>query len=73
MLQLLSALYDQDVPIEKIERMIARDTLLSFKLLRLVNSAAFGLSRNIESLRQAIMLLGLNKLRNWVNLEKPGG
>jgi c-di-GMP phosphodiesterase len=67
-LQLLSTLHDQDAPIEKIERMIARDTLLSFKLLRLVNSAAFGLSRNVESLRQAIMLLGLNKLRNWVNL-----
>jgi EAL and modified HD-GYP domain-containing signal transduction protein len=33
-----------------------------------VNSAAFGLSRDVESLRQAIMLLGLNKLRNWVNL-----
>lgn len=67
-LQLLSALHDPNVPIEKIERMIARDTLLSFKLLRLVNSAAFGLSRDVESLRQAIMLLGLNKLRNWVNL-----
>lgn len=67
-LQLLSALHDADAPIDKIERMIARDTLLSFKLLRLVNSAAFGLSRNVESLRQAIMLLGLNKLRNWVNL-----
>lgn len=67
-LQLLSALHDLDAPIDKIERMIARDTLLSFKLLRLVNSAAFGLSRNVESLRQAIMLLGLNKLRNWVNL-----
>lgn len=67
-LQLLSALHNADAPIEKIERMIARDTLLSFKLLRLVNSAAFGLSRNVESLRQAIMLLGLNKLRNWVNL-----
>lgn len=67
-LQLLSALHDPDVPIEKVERMIARDTLLSFKLLRLVNSAAFGLSRDVESLRQAIMLLGLQKLRNWVNL-----
>jgi EAL and modified HD-GYP domain-containing signal transduction protein len=67
-LQLLSALHDPNAPIDKIERMIARDTLLSFKLLRLVNSAAFGLSRNVESLRQAIMLLGLNKLRNWVNL-----
>jgi c-di-GMP phosphodiesterase len=67
-LQLLSALHNVDTPIEKIERMIARDTLLSFKLLRLVNSAAFGLSRSVESLRQAIMLLGLNKLKNWVNL-----
>lgn len=67
-LQLLSALHDMDVPIEKVERMIARDTLLSFKLLRLINSAAFGLSRDVESLRQAIMLLGFNKLRNWVNL-----
>lgn len=67
-LQLLSALHDPNVPMEKIERMIARDTLLSFKLLRLVNSAAFGLSRSVDSLRQAIMLLGLNKLRNWVNL-----
>ncbi len=67
-LQLLSALHDPDIAIDKIERMIARDTLLSFKLLRLVNSAAFGLQRNVDSLRQAIMLLGLGKLKNWVNL-----
>jgi EAL and modified HD-GYP domain-containing signal transduction protein len=67
-LQLLSALHDPNIQLEKIERMIARDTLLSFKLLRLVNSAAFGLQREVDSLRQAIMLLGLNKLRNWVNL-----
>lgn len=67
-LQLLSALHDPDIPLDQVERMIARDTLLSFKLLRLVNSAAFGLARNVDSLRQAIMLLGLTKLRNWVNL-----
>lgn len=67
-LQLLSALHDPDIAIDKIERMIARDTLLSFKLLRLVNSAALGLRRNVDSLRQAIMLLGLGKLKNWVNL-----
>ncbi|MFC3115463.1 EAL and HDOD domain-containing protein [Cellvibrio fontiphilus] len=67
-LQLLSALHDPDIPLDQVERMIARDTLLSFKLLRLVNSAAFGLSRHVDSLRQAIMLLGLTKLRNWVNL-----
>lgn len=67
-LQLLSALQDPDVPVEKIEKMLARDTVLSFKLLRLVNSAAFGLARKVDSLKQAIMLLGLNKIKNWVNI-----
>jgi len=67
-LQLLGALQDPDVAVEKIEKMLARDTVLSFKLLRLVNSAAFGLSRKIDSLKQAIMLLGLNKIKNWVNI-----
>jgi c-di-GMP phosphodiesterase len=67
-LQLLSALQDPDVPVDKIEKMLARDTVLSFKLLRLVNSAAFGLARKIDSLKQAIMLLGLNKIKNWVNI-----
>jgi len=67
-LQLLAALQDPDVPIETVEKMIARDTVLSFKLLRLINSAAFGLTRKVDSLKQAIMLLGLNKIRNWVNI-----
>ncbi|RYG00220.1 MAG: HDOD domain-containing protein, partial [Chitinophagaceae bacterium] len=67
-LQLLSALQDPDVPVEKVEKMLARDTVLSFKLLRLVNSAAFGLARKVDSLKQAIMLLGLNKIKNWVNI-----
>ena len=67
-LQLLSALQDPDVPVDKVEKMLARDTVLSFKLLRLVNSAAFGLARKVDSLKQAIMLLGLNKIKNWVNI-----
>jgi len=67
-LQLLAALQDPDIAVEKVEKMLARDTVLSFKLLRLVNSAAFGLARKVDSLRQAIMLLGLNKIKNWVNI-----
>lgn len=67
-LQLLSALQDPDIPVDRIERMLARDTVLSFKLLRLVNSAAFGLTRKVDSLKQAIMFLGLNKIKNWVNI-----
>lgn len=67
-LQLLSVLHNPNVAIEKIEQLISRDPMLSYKLLRLVNSAAFSLPRTIESLRQAITLLGLNIIKNWVNL-----
>lgn len=67
-LELLSILHNPDVALDKVERLIARDPMLSYKLLRLVNSAAFALPRTIESLRQAITLLGLNIIKNWVNL-----
>ncbi len=67
-LQLVSALHNPDVPMEQIEKLIARDPALSYKLLRLVNSAAFALPRTVESLRQAVTLLGLNIIKNWVNL-----
>lgn len=67
-LQLLSVLHDPDVPLERVEQLVAHDPMLSYKLLRLVNSAAFALPRTIESLRQAITLLGLDIIKNWVNL-----
>ncbi len=67
-LQLMSVLHDPNVQVETIEKNIARDTVLSFKLLLLVNSAAFGVMRKVDSLKQAILLLGINKIRNWVNI-----
>src|SRR5690606_38576097 len=67
-LQLLSVLHDPEVSLDRVEKLVARDPMLSYKLLRLVNSAAFALPRTIESLRQAITLLGLDIIKNWVNL-----
>lgn len=68
LLQLLSVLHDPNAPVDKIELLIASDALLSFKLLRLINSAAMSLEREVDSLRQAILLLGINRLRTWINL-----
>lgn len=67
-LQLLAALHDPEVSILRVEQLLSQDPVLSYKLLRLVNSAAFALPRTIESLRQAITLLGLDIIKNWVNL-----
>jgi EAL and modified HD-GYP domain-containing signal transduction protein len=41
---------------------------LAFKLLRLVNSAAFGLPVQITSFQHAVMMLGYKKMMRWLSL-----
>ena len=66
-LRLLGTLNDPETPFDDIVSVIASDPSLSYKILRLVNSSAIGLPREIESLNQAIVMLGLKNIRNWVN------
>ena len=67
-LQLLSALNNPRVTAEDLEKLLERDTSLSYRLLRHVNSASFALPHKVNALRQAIMLLGLNTIRQWATL-----
>jgi EAL and modified HD-GYP domain-containing signal transduction protein len=57
---------NEDVP--KIEAVLKRDPALIYKLLRFINSAGFGAGRQIESLRQAIAMLGYAPLYRWLVL-----
>ncbi len=62
-------LYNQivnDAEISKIEDIFKKSPDLSFKLLKLINSAYFSLGREISSIRHALVLLGLKNLRKWV-------
>jgi EAL and modified HD-GYP domain-containing signal transduction protein len=52
----------------KIEEVFRDHPELSYNLLKLVNSVHMGLREKIKGLRHAIMLLGLGKLRRWVQL-----
>lgn len=52
----------------EIDRALKGDVALSVKLLRYMNSAGMGLPTRIESLRQAIGLLGYAKLARWLTL-----
>jgi c-di-GMP-related signal transduction protein len=45
---------------------IKHETSLTFKLLRYLNSAAFGLSTEIHSIPQELSLLGERELRKWI-------
>ena len=59
---------DKEEPIEKLENTLKRDPLLAFKLLRYINSPAFGLRVEISSFRHAIMMLGYKRLKRWLAL-----
>jgi len=51
-----------------INDVIKQDVSLSYRLLKYINSAAFGMQREIESIEQALVLLGLNNTRRWLSL-----
>nr|WP_295075874.1 HDOD domain-containing protein [uncultured Roseateles sp.] len=59
---------DQNEDIERLEQTLKRDPSLAFKLLRYLNSAAFGLPVEVSSFRHAIMLLGYPRLKRWLAL-----
>lgn len=59
---------DRGESIERLEAVLTNDPTLAFRLLRYINSAAFGLRVEITSFRHAIMMLGYQKLKRWLAL-----
>ena len=59
---------DAEEPIDKLESTLRRDPSLAFKLLRYINSPAFGLRVEISSFSHAIMMLGYQRLKRWLAL-----
>ncbi|PCJ47288.1 MAG: EAL domain-containing protein [Moraxellaceae bacterium] len=62
---LLAELSTDDYDVDRVSHIICQDPRLSYKLLRVVNSASFGLPRKIETIAETIALLGANELRRW--------
>lgn len=67
-LKLLSYLQDPEVGIRQVEEMVSNDVTLSYKLLRLINSAYFGMPRQVESIKRAVVFFGLQRIKNWVSV-----
>lgn len=57
-----------EAPIGRIEPLLKRDATLSFRLLRYINSAGFGLSCEIQSFKHAVSILGYQNLTRWLSL-----
>ncbi len=54
--------------IREIEAALKVDVAISYKLLRYINAAGFGLSCEIQSFRHAVTMLGYQKLNRWLSL-----
>jgi c-di-GMP phosphodiesterase len=59
---------DKEEPVERLDDVLKLDPTLAFKLLRYINSAAFGLRVEVSSFRHAVMLLGYRRLKRWLAL-----
>lgn len=68
LLQLLALVCDPDACIDDLETLISQDVGLSYRLVRTVNSAAFGLQHQVDSIGQAVMMIGMQRLRSWVQM-----
>jgi EAL and modified HD-GYP domain-containing signal transduction protein len=66
--RLLARLNDNDVDFDELQEIIGRDIALSYNLLRFINSAFFALPRRVESIRDALVLLGASNVRKWATL-----
>jgi len=60
---LINTLDDPKTQLADIHELISRDPALTAKLLALANSAAFGLSRQVSSLSQALQMVGVSRIR----------
>lgn len=66
-MRLLNLLGDNSVPDRIIEEAFRSDPKLTYKLLRIVNSAAYG-GRGVDSITHALRLLGREPLYRWMSL-----
>jgi EAL and modified HD-GYP domain-containing signal transduction protein len=59
---------EKERPVAELESVLKRDPALAFRLMRYLNSPAFGLSVEINSFGHALMMLGYARLKRWLAL-----
>jgi len=67
-LHLLAKLQDPNISTQDLERAVAQNLAITYKVLRYLNSPALAFSRKIESIRHAVVLVGTRLLSNWSSL-----
>ncbi len=67
-LRLFQLIESEDMELEPLAQAISADVAISYRLLTLLNSAAFGLGRKVSSIREALLLAGWTAVKNWLRV-----
>jgi EAL and modified HD-GYP domain-containing signal transduction protein len=67
-LQLIKYIADPEVSFFDLANIIKRDLVLSYRLLKIVNSAYYGLKYTVTGILHALLILGLNEIKKWISL-----
>ena len=62
-LRIVSLLQKDDSEVSDIEQLVSHDLGLSYRILRCINSSYYGFSKKVDSIRQAVLILGFERLR----------
>lgn len=68
MLRLVAALNGEVDSFEEIEKLVSQDVSMPYRVLRCINSSYYNLPRRIDSIHQAIVILGIDNLRRLCTL-----
>jgi len=67
-LQLLNEVKNPEPEFEKMAEIIGHDPALSYRVLKLVNSSAFGLRTEVSSIKHALLIMGMREIKEWFPL-----
>lgn len=67
-LRLLQEINQPQLDFDQVDEIIKREVSLAYKLLRYINSVAFGLRRQVTTVRQALLLLGEIGIKKWFSV-----
>jgi EAL and modified HD-GYP domain-containing signal transduction protein len=67
-LRILGALHDPEIELPDLAKLLSQDVALTYKLLRYINSAFFGMRREVTSISHALALLGLRNVKRWATV-----
>ena len=68
LLKMIARINDPHTNIGEIAALVELDPNISVKILRFINSASNGLPRIVSSMREAVVYIGINRLRAWATL-----